>query len=142
MSSRAPLGVVVLAVALAGCADWERGPAPVVPDASETSDAGASETAAGETGRLSYASDIAPLTARCATCHATGQEAGRTQLLLTGNPAADYGTVKKFVDTSAPSGSRLLSKMSGKGHEGGTIYAAGSPEYQTFLQWIQQGASP
>jgi hypothetical protein len=138
MTSRA---LLVMVVALGGCADWERGPAPVVPDASETSDGGAGETGA-ETAKLSYAADIAPLMVRCARCHATGQEAGRTQLLLTGNPAADLATVTKFVDTSAPAGSRLLSKMSGKGHEGGSIYAAGSPEYQTVLQWIQQGASP
>ncbi len=34
----------------------------------------------------------------------------------------------------------MLSKMSGNGHGGGTIYAAGSPEYETILHWIQQGA--
>jgi hypothetical protein len=139
MTSRA---LLVIVVALAGCADWERGPAPVVPEAGAAPDAGAGETGAEAGGSLSYAADVAPLMQRCASCHATGQEAGRTQLILTGNPAADYATVTKFVDTSAPSGSRLLSKMSGKGHEGGAIYAAGSPEYQTFLQWIQQGASP
>ena len=38
-----------------------------------------------------------------------------------------------FVDTSAPAGSRLLSKRSGNGHEGGAVYAAGSPEYDTIL---------
>ena len=47
-----------------------------------------------------------------------------------------------FVDTSAPAGSRLLSKLSGNGHQGGAVYAAGSPEYQTILHWIEQGALP
>jgi hypothetical protein len=32
--------------------------------------------------------------------------------------------------------------VSGNGHGGGTIYAAGTPEYQTILNWIQQGAPP
>ena len=32
--------------------------------------------------------------------------------------------------------------MSGNGHQGGTVYAAGSPEYQTILHWIEQGALP
>ena len=52
-------------------------------------------------------------------------------------PPADYPTVVMFVDTSAPAGSRLLSKLSGNGHQGGTVYAAGSPEYQTILHWIR-----
>ena len=57
-----------------------------------------------------------------------------------GTAAADYAVVVPFVDTAAPAGSRLLTKMTGNGHQGGAVYAAGSPEYQTILQWIQQGA--
>jgi hypothetical protein len=34
----------------------------------------------------------------------------------------------------------MLAKMSGNGHGGGTIYAAGTSEYETVLHWIQQGA--
>jgi hypothetical protein len=73
-------------------------------------------------------------------CHAPGQMAGDTQLLFTGTAATDYPTVLNFVDTSAPAGSRLLAKMTGNGHQGGTVYASGSPEYETVLHWIQQGA--
>src|SRR5881394_3176650 len=51
-----------------------------------------------------------------------------------------YPPVLMFVDTSAPAGSRLLAKMTGNGHQGGTVYASGSPEYETVLHWIQQGA--
>jgi hypothetical protein len=138
MSSRALLALVV---ALAGCADWERGPAAVVPEAGATSDGGASETA-GDGAAVSFETDVLPLLAPCKRCHVAGQEAGDTQLLFTGSAAADYTTVSKFVDTSAPASSRLLAKMSGKGHEGGAIYTADSPEYQTILQWIQQGARP
>jgi len=78
----------------------------------------------------------------CQSCHAAGEEAGDTQLLFEGTAAADYPTVITFVDTSAPAGSRLLSKASGSGHQGGAVYATGSPEYETILQWIQQGAQP
>ncbi len=75
-------------------------------------------------------------------CHVPGGAASTTSLLFSGNAATDYTTVLQFVDTSAPAGSRILSKLSGNGHGGGTIYAAGSPEYETILQWIQQGAPP
>ena len=92
---------------------------------------------------LSFATDVYPLLVpTCQSCHATGQQAGDTQLLFTGDAPADYPTVIMFVDTSAPAGSRLLSKLSGNGHQGGTVYAAGSPEYQTILHWIEQGALP
>ena len=76
------------------------------------------------------------------SCHVPGGMASTTSLLFSGNAATDYTTVLQFVDTSAPAGSRILSKLSGNGHGGGTIYAAGSPEYETILQWIQQGAPP
>ena len=73
-------------------------------------------------------------------CHVPGGAASGTALIFSGNAAADYTAVLKFVDTSAPAGSRILSKVSGNGHGGGTIYASGSPEYETLLAWIQQGA--
>src|SRR3954468_5608117 len=105
MTSR-PL-LIAVAVALAGCADWERGPAPVVPEAGATSDAGAGETALdGEA--LSFQGDVLPLLERCKRCHVAGQEAGDTQLVFTGSAGADYAAVSKFVDTSSPASSRLL----------------------------------
>jgi hypothetical protein len=135
MSSRR---VFLAAILLAGCADLERGPAAVEPDAGESPDAAA--TTDGES--LSFATNVRPLLESCVRCHTAGQEAGDTQLLFTANAAADLTAVMRFVDTAAPAGSRLLAKMRGQGHEGGSIYAAGSPEYQTVLQWIQQGARP
>src|SRR5205085_6600844 len=94
-------------------------------------------------GTISFASTVHPLLiAGCRGCHATGQQAGDTRLLLTGDAAADYLVVTPLVDPSAPAASRLLSKMSGNGHGGGTVYAAATPEYQAVLQWIQQGARP
>jgi hypothetical protein len=126
------------ALALVACADLERGPAAVTPDAS-ASDAGGAE---GGGGALSFAANVYPLLAPCKRCHVPDQEAGDTRLIFSGDATADYNTVLMFVDTSAPTSSRLLAKMSGQGHEGGEIYAVGSPEYQTVLQWIQQGAHP
>jgi mono/diheme cytochrome c family protein len=138
--NRRPLaaGVLVCAAALAACADFSRG-APSAPPA----DAGGpvADAAAGDGAALSFAADVEPLLVpTCQTCHAPGKQAGDTQLLLTGTAATDYATVLMFVDTSAPAGSRVLAKMSGNGHQGGTVYAAGSPEYETVLHWIQQGA--
>jgi hypothetical protein len=128
------------ALASGACADFSRG------QASPPKDAGAPpvDAGGGEGGAApSFAVAVYPLLeSGCQRCHAAGKEAGDTKLLLTGSAAADQATVLSFVDTSAPSASRLLAKASGNGHQGGTVYAAGSAEYQTILQWIQQGASP
>ncbi len=125
---------------LPACADFSRGPASVPADggADVLGDVGAPDGVA-----LSFATAVYPLLiAACRGCHAVGQQAGETQLLFTGDAATDYPTVSRLVDTSAPAASRLLSKMSGNGHGGGTVYAPTTPEYQTILQWIQQGARP
>jgi hypothetical protein len=128
-----------LALLGAGCADFSRGGA--APDASD----GAVATDAGDggAGTASFATDVHPLlTSTCARCHAAGQAAGDTALILTGALSADYAVVMPFIDTGAPASSRLLTKMSGSGHGGGTVYAVGTPQYQTVLLWIQQGAAP
>jgi hypothetical protein len=140
MTSRTPalLGLLALGALALACADFERGPAAIVPEAGASDDAGAAADGAS----LSFATDVSPLLAPCKRCHVSGQEAGDTKLLFSGDVAADYATVVTFVDTSAPASSRLLAKMSGMGHEGGEVYAAGSPEYETVLRWIQQGARP
>jgi len=127
---------VALVAGAPGCADFSRGPAQMstegTPDGGGTGDGH---------GALSFATDVYPLLVpTCQMCHAPGQMAGDTQLLFTGTAATDYPTVLNFVDTSAPAGSRLLAKMTGNGHQGGTVYASGSPEYETVLHWIQQGA--
>jgi hypothetical protein len=141
---RPQLGLVLgLAVLLAGagaCADFSRGPASSSVDA-----AGQASTDGGAEGpALSFASEVhAPLVAGCQRCHASGQEAGDTSFLLTGDTAADYSVVTRFVEPSAPAQSRLLAKMAGtNNHGGGTIYGPTTPEYQTILRWIQEGARP
>src|SRR5262245_13956810 len=126
----------LLLLVLAGCADLERGPAPVEPDAA-ASDAAAGDGAT-DGAALSFATSVQPILQQgCSRCHVAGGEAAETQFILSGDAAADYAAASRFVDTAAPSGSRLLAKMRGQGHQGGSIYAAGSPEYQTVLQWIQ-----
>ena len=130
----------LLVVAALGCADFSRGPTQI-------STGGTGGTADGggtgdSQGALSFATDVYPLLTICMNCHVTGGAASTTSLLFSGNATTDYTTVLQFVDTSAATGSRILSKVSGNGHGGGTIYAAGSPEYETILQWIQQGAPP
>ena len=121
---------VALAAGAPGCADFSRGPA-------QTTTEGTGGT---PDGALSFAADVYPLFTICMNCHVPGGAASGTALIFSGNAAADYTAVLKFVDTSAPAGSRILSKVSGNGHGGGTIYASGSPEYETLLAWIQQGA--
>jgi hypothetical protein len=132
-------GMLACLVAIGvACADFSRGaPSPATGDGGPSPGDGGGEGGA----TLSFAADVYPLfVPACEDCHAAGEEAGDTQLLFTGSADADYASVAMFVDTSAPAGSRLLSKMTGNGHQGGAVYAAGSPEYQTVLHWIEQGA--
>jgi hypothetical protein len=127
---------------LGACADFSRGEPSPVPDAGPT-DAGKGDAGGDGGASLSFAGDVyGLLVPACQRCHSSGAEAGDTRLLFTGTAAADYATVMMFIDTSTPPSSRLLAKMSGNGHQGGTVYAAGSPEYLTVLHWVQQGAPP
>jgi|SRR5580765_8311752 len=144
--SRGLPGALACALAICGvaCADFSRGePSPKMDGGAGGAPADAGTEGGDGSAPLSFATDVYPLLVpTCQMCHASGQMAGDTQLLFAGSAAADYATVIMFVDTSAPGGSRLLSKMAGNGHQGGTVYAAGSPEYETVLHWIEQGASP
>jgi len=139
-------GCALVSFAMAGCADFSRGPSSASGgDGASPSDAGISGDGPPVEGGggTSFARDVEPLLVpTCQACHAAGGEASDTRLLFTGKPDADYAVVTPFVDPSSPAASRLLSKMSGNGHQGGAVYAAGSPEYLTVLRWIQQGALP
>ncbi len=119
------------------CADFSRGSG--VPDGAggdTVGDAGA------EAGATSFADVHGILVDGCRSCHAPGQQAGDSQFLLSGNVATDFVAVTPFVNTAAPTGSRLLTKMTGQGHTAGTIYAPDSTAYQMVLRWIQEGARP
>jgi hypothetical protein len=139
MTSERGLRIVVALLAFgAGCADVSRGPAAPAVDAGAGEGGVVSPDAA-----VSFASDVhGILIGSCQPCHADGAEAGDTTFLLSGDAAADLTAATLFVDVNAPVSSRLLAKMSGRGHGGGTLYAAGTPEYETVLRWIQEGARP
>jgi mono/diheme cytochrome c family protein len=141
LSSERALSLLLLASALA-CADLGRG--DPLPDA--TADTGAPATEAGSEGGAagrSFARDVHPLLVDgCARCHSQNGQASNTALLLTADAGADLPVVARFVNSENPAGSRLLVKGAGMGHGGGAIYAVGTPEYQTILEWITQGSAP
>ncbi len=125
-----------LLASVPACADFSRGGAG--PEPSASTDAGAPPDGAS----LSFAAGIYPLLAVCVNCHVPGGAAASSALIFAGHAGTDYDAVLQFVQTAAPASSRLLAKLSGSGHGGGTIYAAETPQYMTILTWIQQGAPP
>jgi hypothetical protein len=128
------------AVLPAGCADLERGPRAA--DAADAGDAG-TPTAGDGAAALSFAADVhALLVDGCGGCHQTGGMAGETDLLFSGDAAADRQVVVSFVSLDQPAASRLLSKGAGLGHGGGAVYRPGDAEYEVVLRWITQGAPP
>ncbi len=138
MSSSLRLLALLIPLAL-GCADFGRGD-PSLDAGGGSPDGGGG---GGDGGTLSFATDVHPLlTSGCQSCHRAGGAAGDTALVLIGEVEADYLEAISFIDVSSPSASRLLRKAAGAGHGGGTLYAEGSPEYQTLLNWISGGAQP
>jgi hypothetical protein len=124
---------------LVGCADLERGPRPLEPDAGP--DAMPMEVGAADAGP-SFSSVFPLLDGGCKKCHMPGGMAADTKFLLTGQAMTDYAAVRALVDPANPAGSRLLAKASGQGHQGGAIYRTSSTEYAALLAWIQAGAAP
>jgi hypothetical protein len=134
---RVGLSLALAAGLFAACADFKRGPA------GQDIDGGTFEAGpVGDGGAPSFATVHALLDPACGACHATGKEAGDTGLLFSGDATADLTSVLEFVDTGAPSSSRLVTKMAGNGHQGGTVFAPGTAEYLTVVAWIQGGALP
>jgi hypothetical protein len=141
--TRAPLALMILV--LVGCADLERG--DTAPDAAGpvVTDGGGDVGMPGDGGAAatSFARDVHPLLLDgCGRCHTAGGMAASSGLLFTREAAADRQAALTFVNLDQPAASRLLSKGAGIGHGGGAVYAAGTPEYDTILRWIAQGASP
>jgi hypothetical protein len=132
------------ALLLLGCADLERGERASDAAAAAPADAGDAGAAAGDGGAgSSFAREVhAMLIDGCRRCHTPGGMAASSGLLLAGDAARDRETVLAFVNREQPAQSRLLSKASGVGHGGGAVYAPGTPEYQTILRWITEGALP
>jgi len=141
-SPRLPGATALLAALVClgtGCADFSRGaPSP---------DAGAPPPGPGGGAdggaNVSFASEVQPLlVSGCQGCHRAGGAAGDTSLVLSGEVEADYLQATSSIDASNPPASRLLRKAAGAGHGGGAIYPDGTPEYQTLLAWISNGAQP
>lgn len=119
-----------MAVAWAGFAVWAAVPAR-----------------AQEDGRPVYfVRDVAPIFDRegCSggACHGKfGGGQGRLALsLMTLAPTTDFAVLEPLVDLKNPEQSLLLKKPTKQvEHGGGRRFKIGSGEYQTLLQWIQQG---
>jgi hypothetical protein len=96
---------------------------------------------------LYYVDDVAPLLATsCASCH-NGALPAATAVFAMANPrddATDFAVVGTKIDTATPAASLLLLKAAGDssvgGHGGGALWAVGSAQYTTILDWITQGA--
>ena len=131
--------LALVVTASLACADFRRGPYWELDD--EVSAGDESGTGGGEYG---YADDVhAILDAGCERCHGVGNSAGDTDLvILPDDVEASYQSSLEFVDLDAPASSRLLSKMAGAAHGGGTIFDDRSPEYDLILTWIERGAPP
>lgn len=77
----------------------------------------------------------------CKGCHAQGAAAAATALVLSGDAALDYASVRRVLDLRAPAASAILAKASGqKLHAGGAAWPVGGPAYSRMIAWIQAGA--
>jgi hypothetical protein len=130
MTHALPVALVVagLACASAGCADFQRGPAPI--------DGGANPDSVVKD--LTFEAQVYPiLLMRCGGCHSESHEAGLSDLLLTANARLDRATILAFVTPGRPEQSQLLIEGSGgNSHMGGIRISPDSPEYATVSAWI------
>lgn len=90
---------------------------------------------------VSFSQDVMPiLQSRCQVCHQSGGVAGNTRFIVA-DVNSTYNSVINLIDLVNPQNSRLLRKGAGlTDHGGGQVIAPNSPEFQTILQWIQEGA--
>ncbi|WP_455375375.1 cadherin-like domain-containing protein [Kaarinaea lacus] len=86
---------------------------------------------------ISFVSDVSPIFEQCAVCH-LGFDNPRFN-----NLGTLYDNVINFVNIDDPLNSRILTKPSGKHHNGGTIAGFetnASEKYSLILRWIVEGA--
>ena len=100
----------------------------------ETADGSAEPPPAGAV--VSFAADVKPALASCASCHNSGV-GGWTY----NGGATAHASVLDVIDLSSPESSSLLvNATGGDGHGGGRVFGTGSTQYDAILRWIQQGA--
>lgn len=89
---------------------------------------------------LTYVAQVRNILTDCSSCHVPNHN---SQLRLSNNLSLnmqDYQTVLGFINTATPETSQLLRKATAAvNHGGGARFQAGSPSYNTLIQWIQQG---
>lgn len=113
--------------------------------------AGAADSPVRPAGPVSFRNDVMPLLSRAGcnmgSCHGNASGKGGFQLSLRGDdPAFDYhaltrDSLARRVSPADPDHSLALLKPTGQlPHEGGTRFAAGSPEAETLRNWIAAGA--
>jgi len=119
---RSSVSIAVAVLALASCADFHRGPAPV--DGGQSGD---------EFEKLVYPI----LEMDCVDCHSASGEASNSSFVLTGDAELDRVVVVALVTPGDPTNSRLLIQATSVSHEGGVRFTNDSVEYQTIAAWIQ-----
>jgi len=123
MASRL-LFALTAALAIAGCADFQRGPAP--------RDGGTDDAQVVAFEKLVYP----VLELDCVDCHSASGQAYNTSFVLTGDARLDRAMVVALVTPGNPSESRLLVQATSDSHGGGQLFATDSSEYQTIADWI------
>jgi hypothetical protein len=149
MRFKAGLLTAIALLTMAGCADFNRGPAPV--DAGEIApvdaegidggslypDSGSPDISTPLVADLMFETTVYPvLLMRCEDCHKAGKEGAYTKFVLTGNGRQDRAMVMALVSPSNPEESLLLQRARGEWHTGGERLSANSTEYETILNWI------
>lgn len=76
----------------------------------------------------------------CRACHAPGQLAAASRLVLTGEVAADYRQTRALVERNNPGASPLLREAAGIDHAGGRVWPEGSAAHRRVMAWITDGA--
>jgi hypothetical protein len=128
---RSSVSVVLAAavLALAGCADFHRGPAPL--------DGGGNGDGA-QVADLAFEKLVYPIMEMdCVDCHSASGEASNSSFVLTGDAQLDRAVVVALVTPGNPTNSRLLIQATSVSHEGGVRFTNDSVEYQTIAAWIQ-----
>jgi hypothetical protein len=101
----------------------------------------ATTTPPAQTPPKTYVADVKPILAAraCASCHTAAQ--GRSFRLATpANDTADYAEAMQEVNTTTPESSAILRRPAQLAGHPLRVFPQGSADYNTILQWIQQGA--